>query len=252
MSPRYLVLWDVDHTLIETRGVGTALFGEAFTRVTGVPMRELIKIPGLTEPDVLHRMLRLHDLTPTEQIFARFAYELTALHEERIDLLRTRGRMLPGVERTLAELAGHPEVAQSVLTGNLRGVAAVKLDAFGLTRWVDLDAGAYGSDHRERAALVGIARARAADRYGRDFPGPATVIVGDTPADVRTARTAGAAVVAVATGKSGAAELAATAPDQLLSDLAAVSPFFPVVAGAARAAMSGERTGELPDGRVRA
>jgi phosphoglycolate phosphatase-like HAD superfamily hydrolase len=247
VSPKYLVLWDVDHTLIETRGVGTALFGEAFTRVTGESMQELIKVPGLTEPDVLHRMLRLHHLAPSERIFTRFAYELTALHEERIDWLRTRGRVLPGVTQTLAELAVHPDVVQTVLTGNLRGVAAVKLVAFGLDQWIDLDVGAYGSDHRERAALVDIARARADRRYGRDFAESDSVIIGDTPADVRAARTAGAAVIAVATGKSGPAELAAAGPDDLLADLAATRPFFPVVVRAARACRDRQPIGDFPE-----
>ena len=30
-----LVLWDIDHTLIETRGVGGQVYAEAFAKVTG-------------------------------------------------------------------------------------------------------------------------------------------------------------------------------------------------------------------------
>ena len=45
------------------------------------------------------------------------------------------------------------------------------------------------------------------------------MLVGDTPLDVAAAREAGAAVVAVATGRWTLDELAATDPDVLLADL---------------------------------
>jgi uncharacterized protein len=48
----------------------------------------------------------------------------------------------------------------------------------------------------------------------------ATAYVGDHPGDVRAARAAGATAVAVATGPHTAAELATTAPDVVLDDLA--------------------------------
>lgn len=41
-----LVLWDIDHTLIATRGVGREIFGDAFEQVTGTPMREQAAVAG--------------------------------------------------------------------------------------------------------------------------------------------------------------------------------------------------------------
>lgn len=35
-----LVLWDIDHTLIETRGVGGEVYAEAFHKVTRCPWRK--------------------------------------------------------------------------------------------------------------------------------------------------------------------------------------------------------------------
>lgn len=85
-----------------------------------------------------------------------------------------------------------------MLTGNLEVNAVLKLSAFGLDRLLDFEAGGYGSDpHEERSDLVEIARRRARERYGEPAD---TVLVGDTPLDVRAARTAGARAVAVATG----------------------------------------------------
>jgi phosphoglycolate phosphatase len=47
-------------------------------------------------------------------------------------------------------------------------------------------------------------------------------VIGDTPGDVRGGRAIGAKVLAVATGDSTHAELAATQPDHLLADLSDV------------------------------
>lgn len=62
MSAKLLVLWDIDHTLIDTRGVGRELWAQAFEEITGLPMREQAKIDGSTEPVILRETLQLHGL----------------------------------------------------------------------------------------------------------------------------------------------------------------------------------------------
>src|SRR4051794_25674850 len=111
--------------------------------------------------------------------------------------LRATGRALPGAQEVLAELHGDG-VVQTLLTGNIRTFAELKMHTFGLAGYLDLDIGAYGWSHVVRANLVDLARAAAHDRHGRDYCGPATVLVGDTPRDVEAALLTGAAVVAVA------------------------------------------------------
>ena len=101
-----------------------------------------------------------------------------------------------------------PRIRQSVLTGNIRPLAALKLRLAGLGDHLDLDVGAYGDVHEVRAELVTVARRAARQAYGADFSGSSTVLVGDTPLDVEAALAAGARVVAVATGSYSAADLA--------------------------------------------
>ena len=50
---------------------------------------------------------------------------------------------------------------QSLLTGNIAPNAVVKVSAFGLQRWLDLEIGAYGSDDADRLRLVPVALERA-------------------------------------------------------------------------------------------
>ncbi|HEY5990865.1 MAG TPA: HAD hydrolase-like protein, partial [Streptosporangiaceae bacterium] len=110
-------------------------------------------------------------------------------------------------------------VVQSVLTGNMRTLAEVKLRAPGLARYLDLEVGAYGDQHAVRSELVHIARDKAAQVYGHTFAGEETVLVGDTPLDVAAALAAGARAVGVATGRSQAAQLTAAGAHAVLPDL---------------------------------
>jgi phosphoglycolate phosphatase-like HAD superfamily hydrolase len=110
-------------------------------------------------------------------------------------------------------------VVQSLLTGNIRPLAEVKLGPLGLTRHLDLDVGAYGDTHEVRSELVGPARRRAATAYGGDFGEQATVLVGDTPFDIGAAVVTGARAVGVATGGFSVAELARAGADAVLPDL---------------------------------
>lgn len=113
-------------------------------------------------------------------------------------------------------------VHQSVLTGNVRQLAEVKLDALGLRNGLDLCIGAYGEDHEDRTQLVHVARRRAAGVHGRSadaFDGTATVVIGDTPLDISAALDAGARAVGVATGSFAAADLMAAGAHAVLPDL---------------------------------
>jgi phosphoglycolate phosphatase len=52
-----LVLWDIDHTLIETRGVGGGIYAETFRKVTGRPLNEMPALSGRTEPVIFREAL---------------------------------------------------------------------------------------------------------------------------------------------------------------------------------------------------
>ncbi|MGH3867994.1 MAG: HAD family hydrolase [Pseudonocardiaceae bacterium] len=206
-STRLLVLWDIDHTLIETRGVGRAIYQRAFPAATGKPLATLASISGRTELDIMAESLRLNAIEPTEEMVTRLARALIRGYQDAREELRAVGRALPGAHDTLTSLARSPAVYQSVLTGNLCDVARIKLEVFDLDRYLDLDAGAYGDDDPERPKLVAIAQRRAAERIGVMFDNDATVLIGDTPQDVDAGLASGVRVIGVATGKTSAQEL---------------------------------------------
>ncbi|RSO09309.1 phosphoglycolate phosphatase [Streptomyces sp. WAC 06783] len=207
-----LVLWDIDHTLVDTRGVGRSLWAEAFRQVTGQEMKEQAKIDGLTEQVIFRETAKLYGLTTNRTDFDAFAQALGERHVRRAAELRERGHALDGAASALDALAARG-LQQTVVTGNVRAAAEVKVATFGLDHHLDLPVGAYGEDAEERAELVTIALKRAGHQVGE------TVLVGDTPADVAAGLSAGVRVVGVATGRSSADALHEAGAHSVLADL---------------------------------
>jgi phosphoglycolate phosphatase len=219
---RRLVLWDVDYTLVDSDGLGRQLYQTAFTEMFGRPMPQPGSMSGRTDRDIALEVLTLADLAEPERFLGPFHLVMAAHAAGLAGLVVERSRVLPGAAEAvaaLAALAGR-DVVQSLLTGNIRPLAEVKLGPLGLTEHLDLDVGAYGDAHEVRAELVHLARDRAARVYDDDFSGPATVLVGDTPLDVAAALATGARAVGVATGQFTAGELAASGAHAVLPDLA--------------------------------
>jgi phosphoglycolate phosphatase len=233
---RLLVLWDVDYTLVDSDGVGRELYRIAFEEMFGRPMPEPASMAGRTDRAIAAEVLALAGVPEPEQRVDEFHALLAARAPGLADLVRERGRVLPGAAQALAALSdgrAGPGLVQSLLTGNIRPLAEVKLGPLGLTEHLDLDAGAYGDAHEVRAELVPLARRNAARGHGSFdaratafdaratvFDGSATVLVGDTPLDVAAALATGARAVGVATGGFTTQQLAAAGAHAVLPDLA--------------------------------
>jgi phosphoglycolate phosphatase len=213
-----LVLWDIDGTLVDSAGHGRHAFEEAFEAVVGgVP--EWVEYAGRTDHQIALAMLEGSDpsVPGSAEHLPAVLEQLAERLADRKEAMAAEGRVYPGVRETLAALHETDGVVNSLLTGNIEANAVVKVAAFGLDRWLDFEAGAYGSDpHVRRSDLVAVARERAAERYGETT---GAVLVGDTPLDVLAAREAGARAVAVATGFAALDALRESQPDALLQDL---------------------------------
>ena len=239
---RLLVLWDVDYTLLDAGGTGLELYQIAFLEMFGRDMPQPGSMAGRTDRAIAVEVLTLAGVPePRRQVDAFHA--LMAAHAPGLaHVARERVRALPGAEQAVAALAdGHPggpgprgrrrPAIQSLLTGNIRPLAEVKLGALALAGHLDLDAGAYGDAHEVRAELVPVARRNAELAYGGDFGGQATVLVGDTPFDVGAALATGARAVGVATGGFSVAELAASGAHAVLPDLADIDRVLAAILG---------------------
>ena len=216
------MLWDVDGTLLRSNGVAQRAFDLAAEHVLGRPPGEHeVRMSGKTDPLIALEILLFAGLSDEEarELLPKVVERLEAELAEARELVREQGYVMPGVETVLAELHDDAWVVQSVLTGNTAANAAVKLEAFALDRWLDLEVGAFGSDDPDREQLVPIALDRVRRLRGHDL-GPEDVwVVGDTPRDLACARAGGARCLLVATGRFSFDELDAEDADELLPDL---------------------------------
>ncbi|WP_424642577.1 HAD family hydrolase [Embleya sp. AB8] len=219
-SDSRLVLWDIDHTLIDGGTVSRRAYAAAFRQVSGRSLDQPWQFDGRTELAAASEVLRAHGLPTEGGMLDAFLELIVAELRQREAELAAEGRVLAGAQEALTAIGAVPGVCQSVLTGNLYALAELKLTVFGLTEHVDLRVGAYGDDAYERIDLPARAFARTEEHLGRRHVGADTVIVGDTLRDVATARAAGARCVAVATGTTSAAALTEAGADVVLTDLA--------------------------------
>jgi phosphoglycolate phosphatase-like HAD superfamily hydrolase len=220
-----LVLWDVDFTLLDAPGVGRHLYEQALAELYGLELPAgLQSMAGRTDASIAIEVLTLANVPDPAGELGAFqkVQAARARAPELTAMLRERGRVLPGAAEAIAALAapGYADwVIQSLLTGNIPALAEVKLGALGLTEHLDLTVGAYGDHSQVRADLVAVARDRAAARYGGDYAGRATVLIGDTPKDVEAAALTGARSVGVASGSYTEQQLADAGADAVLADL---------------------------------
>ena len=225
-----LVLWDVDYTLLSASGLGNRLYAAVFKDMFGRDLTTVAPKAGRTDRAILLDTLALAGVAEprarVDDFLAALGRRVAALDGSVQDEVHA----LPGAAAAIAALAA-AGARQSVLTGNIRPLAAVKLAAAGLGEHLDLDVGAYGDAHEDRAELVTVARRAARAAYGADFSGLSTVLVGDTPLDVAAALATGARAVGVATGSFAAADLAAAGAHAVLADLTDASLLLAAVNG---------------------
>jgi phosphoglycolate phosphatase len=201
-----------------------AAYAEAFGVVAGRPLIQLPQTAGRSESEVFFDALALNGMDTrtdgaAERLLDPFSAELAAVLAAHRDDLVSQGRLLPGAAEALAAVAKLEGMTQTVLTGNSKPNAMLKLRAFGLDGYLDFEIGGYGSEAYPRGTLLGVARQRAADKCGVALGDLATVYVADSPVDVHAARVGGARSLAVAGGRASAAELREAGPDAVLPDL---------------------------------
>lgn len=214
-----LILWDVDHTLIENGGVSKANYALAFELLIGRPPEHPAKTSGRTDVSIVAGILTDNGEDPN-----RFSIDeqLTALHragDQNKDLLAERGHGLPGAVEALTRFEADPSLINSVLTGNIEPNARTKLAAFDLDKYLDFTVGGFGAESAERSDLVPVAQSKAAAKYKFDPTEDVTVLIGDTHRDIDAGLDGGARVIAVATGGETIEELEAAGAHVALPSL---------------------------------
>jgi phosphoglycolate phosphatase-like HAD superfamily hydrolase len=189
-------LFDIDGTLLrDPDRVHMNSFAPSIERVTGFAVTmDGVPIHGSTDTAILSEACRQAGI-PAEVLEPQVEAILEALrqtvHARRHDM---KLRLMPGVEETLAHLAGKGALL-GVATGNLEMIGWMKIEQVGLREWFRF--GGFSDHFPDRAELVGNAARKAWELAGADAR---VCVVGDTPRDILAAHANHLPVIAVATG----------------------------------------------------
>lgn len=216
-----LVLFDIDGTLLHTRGAGRRAIHAAILAELGAEAPpDVVRFDGKTDPQIVRELLGVanhpdqHDDARIAAVCRRY---VTLLEAELAGGARDTV-VYPGVEVLLELLELRGDAVLGLLTGNVADGARLKLAAAGIV-YERFRVGAFGSDHHDRAQLPAIAAQRAAVLMGRVARGAEIVIIGDTPADMTCGRGVAARAIGVATGSYRVADLLAAGAYAVFEDL---------------------------------
>lgn len=218
-----LLLWDIDCTLIDSGGAGERALRLALKRVYGIDdTLAWLEYFGRTDVWIARTILTHHQQPTTEANIQRFldGY-LKSVAEE---MHNPRGLILPGVSSLLETIAASTDLAQGLLTGNLRRGAETKLGHFGL--WKYFPFGAFADDAEQRDELGPYAVRRAKEFHAANFAPDHVVVIGDTPHDIACGKIIGARTIAVATGRYSVEQLRSHQPDTVFGTLADTKAFL--------------------------
>ena len=217
-----LVLFDIDGTLVDCGGQPRPLFARALATVFGTAGAiDGYDFSGRTDPRIVF------DLVTGAGVAAAGVWaRMPEARDHYLDALETgldraHMRLLPAVAEVLRAFAAREDLALGLLTGNWERGARIKLSRFDLNGYFSF--GAFGDEQLDRRDLPPMALARAAQATGRVFLPEQTLIVGDAVLDVECARTHSLPMLAVATGRTPAADLAAAGADWVLPDLSRIA-----------------------------
>ena len=161
-----LVLFDIDGTLITSRGAGRRAMRTAFERIFGTAGGiDHYDLRGRTDTRIVH------------EVMAAAGWEAARIKERLDDFFEAylgglvaeigdgQGVVaLPGVVALVEALAASDDVVVGLVTGNIEEGARIKLLPTGL--WPHFRVGAYGSDHMDRRHLPPLAARRATRSWG--------------------------------------------------------------------------------------
>ncbi len=221
-----LLLFDVDQTILSTRGADRRALDMAFEELFGIPDGFAdIQFAGRMDLAIVGDALRKWGIDHTRGpgTMARFK----DAYLERFEAVLgswTEGIEFPGVRQLLKSLDRREDVALGLATGNFRESAFLKLRKYGFDRF--FSEGGFGGDSEERRQVVSLAIQRCQARTGAKYARNDIYVIGDSPSDVLAGRANGIRTVAVATGYYSLEELRNHDPTYLFPDLSDTAAFL--------------------------
>ncbi|BBM85122.1 HAD family hydrolase [Candidatus Uabimicrobium amorphum] len=217
-----LLLFDIDSTLICSKGIWGKCFLEALQEVfPHIQKPQNVSFAGKTDLQICREILMYSNIPLIElekkcdfilQRYEGKAHKAAQQYADKVEIL-------PGVITLLQRLKQQKNITLTLLTGNIFVGAKIKLCCKNLDAFFDFEIGAWGDDNWDRHKLPAIAVSRAQKKLGISFSGKEVVIIGDTIHDVNCGKSLGVRSIAVGTGKQDKNVLLGENPDFYFDNL---------------------------------
>jgi phosphoglycolate phosphatase-like HAD superfamily hydrolase len=211
MIKNFVLLWDIDGTLVSSRSPRADKHLQATEKFLGRKRDKLAHTLGKTDLQIVSELLRGDDSHPIERDLLEVLGILDALTLAEIDnlpLVSTPGAL--EALQTMSELG----LINGILTGNTPIRAQKKLESAGLWGAIDKKFTFFGNTSKSRFELVKSSLSQISNKCDYEI-----ITIGDTPLDIQSAHANGLQTVAVATGDFSSMELVDSNPELLIDDL---------------------------------
>lgn len=205
----YLLIWDVDGTLIKMKGIGKKSLDKAFYELYSIENAfSNIDMAGRLDKVILEEAFRVHNLDKGS--LAKFREKYAEVLEVEVKKIKT-SIACPGIIELLEALSEKENIYNVIGTGNMEKGARSKLSIDNLNRFFPL--GAFSEEETERWQLIEKAISNAKDYFGIDFKNENIYVIGDTPRDIECGKKLKVKTIGVATGSYTCDDLLACGAD---------------------------------------
>ena len=192
MSTGIALLWDIDGTLLTTRGLGRKPLLGAIRQRTGVDCDyDFASTSGLTDHQIVNKILEHIGISENQRSI--LISEILELYCDEYEELIPASLIVPlnNVQNILEHLSEVTEITSLICTGNIKRGALLKLKSAGLSRFFE-EREFFCSEMLEPRFHI-IERA---SKYAENR-GLSPIVIGDTIHDVEGSKRAGIACVAL-------------------------------------------------------
>ena len=215
------IIWDIDGTLLDTKGAGVNPFEESLREIIGKEIKlERSRYSGFTDFEILEDMILsvgLPELTHSQFLDFKSLYN----RRLRIALDNVPAKAIKGASDFLSFTEQYKWIHNFIGTGNLFECGIHKIESARLIRYFSAEQ-IFSCDfvHKTRLSII--------ERAIQNIP-KNQVIIGDSPRDIVVGHELKIPVIAVATGQHTFEELSSLKPHSTLRNGYSADLLFKII-----------------------
>lgn len=221
-----LLIWDIDGTLIDSKGSGRRAMDEAFLQLYNIKEGfKDVNMAGRLDSQIIKEAFEINKIANNTLDSFLDKYEEILKKELKCN---TSSKILPGIKEIFESTFCQENLYHVLGTGNCEKGARLKLSHLGLDQYFKI--GGFGDEDAERWQIIKKAIEKAESFYEINFQKENIYVLGDTPLDIECGKILGIKSVAVATGGYSCDNLKQYNPDYVFQSFEMFEEFLLILA----------------------